>query len=236
MKRYFGRVLALPLLVGALAVLPAPATAAPFVVGTTECGDLRKVLDGTRVVWKLTGCPKLEDLLKVSQSTCGNGVVEAGEVCDTGDPFSCGTGTCVACTSCDTPTPTPTPTPSGSADCAQGELPSLARDGFEGWFGRDNVKIQDSEVHTYCFTVNGDSDRLALSVGDRTGSSQCFVHTAEYIPPSTSGWATKTDTGRDTSYTFFVRAGFLPKGVWRIRITADNNPNCADKYQVVAHY
>ena len=40
----------------------------------------------------------------------------------------------------------------------------------------------------------------------------------------------------DTSYTFFRSTSFLPKGVWRVRITAEVTPGCADKYQIVAHY
>ena len=42
-------------------------------------------------------------------------------------------------------------------------------------------------------------------------------------------------TGRDTSYAFLNFLNPLPKGVWRVKITAANTPECQDKYQVVAH-
>lgn len=124
---------------------------------------------------------------------------------------------------------------SAPSSCPQGELPHLARAGFEDWWGRDHVPIGDGQVHTYCFTVNMDTHQLALAVGDRTGKAQCFWHVAEYIPPTESGWSARVEAGRDTSYTFSLRSELLPKGVWRIRITNDVTPNCADQYQVVAH-
>ena len=130
--------------------------------------------------------------------------------------------------------PSPIPTPV-AVECAQGELPLLDPTKSQGWWGVDRVSIGDGETHTYCFTVNTDRTSLSISVIDRTNAAQCFLHTDEFIPPADSGWRTVTYGGGNTTYGFSLRSGFVPRGPWRIRITAGNTPDCADRYQVLAH-
>lgn len=64
---------------------------------------------------------------------------------------------------------------SAASSCPQGDLPHLDRAGFENWWGRDHVPIGDGQVHTYCFTVDIDTHRFELAVGDRTGAVQCSL-------------------------------------------------------------
>ncbi|HZR83333.1 MAG TPA: hypothetical protein VFD92_19720 [Candidatus Binatia bacterium] len=197
--------------------------------------------------WKLTGCAPLEAVVKTpAPNQCGNAILDPGEVCDPGEPEACnGQPTkCINCLTCSgtgaTPTPapgsTPTPINTGSADCPQGELPPLNREGFDGWRGIDGVQIADGQTHTYCYTLSQNTTRLVMSVGDRTGATQCFEHTAEYIPPAGSGMSSKRGGGVNSSYTFLNIGAPLPQGVWRIRITAAVNPDCADRYQVIVHF
>ncbi len=132
-------------------------------------------------------------------------------------------------------TPPPPPSAVTTADCPQGELPHLARSGFEAWFGRDNVAIEPGATHTYCFTLNETWYRIAFAVGDRTGSNQCFTHVAKYIPPTGSGWETRHGDGTNSAAEYQSRGRSVPMGVWRIEITAGTERQCANKYQVVAH-
>ena len=137
------------------------------------------------------------------------------------------------------PTPTPTPTPV-AVECAQGEIPPARGGvftGFEGWYGRDRVFIADGETHTWCFTVNVDTWRVALSVADRTGAAQCFWHTAEFIPPPNSDLKSRGGSGNNSATEWqWPDHRNIPKGTYGIRITASPMPGCTDLYQITAHY
>ena len=244
----WGRLLVLPAALVSLMLAAQGAQAAPFVVGSTTCGTLNKVKNSDgKIVWKVIGCTPLDNLVGQQQSgNCGNGVIDAGEVCDPGDPFTCngvGPSACSNCTSCGGggPTPTPTRTVGGtstpSGDCSKGNVPLYNKPGFEDWYGMDNVGIDPGQTDTWCFPLNVTQNRLVMNVGDNTGAAQCFSHTADYIPPAGSGWSDVlydrfvTNSGN----TFLSFGAPLPQGVWRIRITAADNPDCNMKYQIKIH-
>jgi len=134
------------------------------------------------------------------------------------------------------PTPVATPTPA-PADCPQGELPKLNKPGFETWYGRESVPIGPGDVHVWCFTLTQDVHKLEFAVGDKTGAAQCFWHTAEYLPPKGAVTVRPPgpQSGRDTSYAFLNTVQLLPKGTWRIKVTAEHHPPCVARYQVVGH-
>lgn len=251
----WGRLLVLPAALVSLMLVSQGAQAAPFVVGSTTCGTLNKTRDANtgKVVWKVVGCTPLDNLIGQQSGSCGNGQIDTGEVCDTGDPFTCngaGPASCTNnCTTCSgvviTPTPTgtrPTPTPP-PGDCNKGNVPLYNKPGFEDWYGMDNVGIDPGATDTWCFPVNsttcsgGPCTRLVMNVGDNTGAAQCFSHTADYIPPANSGWSDVlydrfvTNSGN----TFLSFGAPLPQGVWRIRITAADNTDCNMKYQIKVH-
>lgn len=242
----WGRLLVLPAALVTL-MLAQTAQAAPFVVGSTTCGTLNKVrnIDG-KVAWKVIGCTPLDNLVGQQTGSCGNGQIDAGEVCDTGDPFTCngaGPSVCVNnCTSCSGVTPTPTPVRTGGitptpGDCNKGNVPLYNKPGFEDWYGMDNVGISAGATDTWCFPLTTSLNRLVMNVGDNTGAAQCFSHTADYMPPPDSGWSDVvydrfvTNSGN----TFLSFGAPLPQGVWRIQITAANNPDCNMRYQIKIH-
>lgn len=236
MKRHWGNVLVLPVALAILALGAMAALAAPFVVGNTSCGDLKKVRTETgQVIWKLTGCAPMEDL--VQAGLCGNGVVDQGEICDTALAGSCGGETCVDCVECTsvppTPTPYPTATPTpvptgGSADCPEGEVPPLGRIEAPDWLGVEMVPLSPREVHTYCLTIGKDTDYLQINVADRSG--QCLWNRLTVYPPAGTRLSPQENESRDTSvgYSYSNLSGcalsgtckYIPRGTYIVKIEA----------------
>ena len=240
----------------ALFGLAGTALAAPLVIGGKPCGSLDKVRSGDTAVWKIDGCQPLTDLVNAAQPTptptpsslCGNGLVDAGEVCDKGDPYTClgkGPSACVnGCTSCSgstvpTPTPQPTSTPPVDASCDMGVLPPLNLDGFPGWDGVRKVSIDPGQTQTWCVNLDSVTSKWTMSVIDRTGAWQCMYHTVDYIPPVGSGLKTiswKKETTNTTATWRNWDGEALPQGTYKIRITASSSfPDCPMTYEVNAH-
>lgn len=247
MNRNWARVLVAPAMVGAIVIAAASAMAAPFVVGNTTCGDMRKVrnTDGS-VSWKLTDCAPLEDL--IAAGSCGNGKVDQGEFCDTALASSCGTGdTCVACASCTsgpTPTPVPTgtprPTTSNSGECAEGTLPITSNPAFPGWRAREKVGIAPGETHVYCVPV-GTTNIVSFNVAEES-SDQCdWFRLTVTPPPSDDLRATeRSDTQRDPIVTYNYKVtrdnSPLPAGTWLVTVeSVTRDLSCNGKYSVFAH-
>ncbi|MBU6178848.1 MAG: hypothetical protein KGR69_04250 [Verrucomicrobia bacterium] len=241
----------------ALLGLPAVALALPLVIDGKPCGDLSKERSESGSVWSIKGCQPLSDLVSGAVPTptptpvagkCGNGIVDAGEVCDKGDTYTCGgkgSSACVNnCTSCNgstvpTPTPKPTATPGVDPECADGYLPPFGQAGFDGWLGLRKVQIEPGETQTFCAQLNEDLSAFTMMVVDFTGAAQCFYHLAEFIPPTGSGLASKKTSSPAIISTLTFRnwnGTLLPKGTWKLRVSASPDyPNCPMAYQLTAH-
>lgn len=239
----------------ALLGLPVAASALPLVIDGKPCGSLNKVRnDQGTSVWAIDNCAPLSALVNPPLPTptpppptsCGNAIVDPGEVCDWGDPYTCGgkgSAACVSnCKSCNgvaTPTPVPTATPPPlDGECNMGSLPPLAYEGFPGWFGFRKVAIDPGETHGWCVNLQTNTTSWTMSLVDRTGAYQCFYHTVDYVPPAGSGLTAKRWTTEVTSSTATFRTwdgSFLPKGVYKIRLKASASyPNCPMNYEVTA--
>jgi len=241
----------------ALLGLPVAALALPLVIDGKPCGDLSKERAEAGSVWSIKGCQPLTDLVNGAVPTptpppstlCGNGIVDPGEVCDTGDTYTCGgkgSSACVSnCTSCNgstapTPTPKPTSTPSPvDPECNMGELPPFDFAGAVGWLGIRKVGIKPGETHTWCVPLTSNVRAWTMSIGDYSGAWQCAYHSAQYIPPAGSGLATQSTSQETINSVGNFRAplgSYLPTGTWKIRLTASSAyPDCPMAYQVTAH-
>lgn len=254
MKRFLSKFGGLAAVVVGLGALAGSAFALPLTIDGKACGSLSKVrTTGGGSAWAIEGCAPLSALVSnpsptptPAPSQCGDGIINTGEVCDRGDPYTCGgkgSSACINnCTSCNgtaTPTPIPTATPPISdAECDMGTLPPLGVDGFPGWFGYRKISIDPGETHGWCVNLATDTTSWTMSLVDRTGAYQCFYHTAEYIPPVGSNLAAKKWTSEVTSSTATFRTwdgSLLPKGIYKIRLKASSSyPNCPMNYEITA--
>jgi hypothetical protein len=253
MNRFFRSSLVVPVALTMLLVGVAYVAAAPFKVGQTTCGALGKTKDTNgNVTWAVMGCPELEKALLEQRLTCGDGVVDPNEQCDTGgitkvDREHCGGTTpfcagdvcrCVATVDA-TPTPTPgpgtptpafTPPPTPPAACPFGELP------FDSGLGGKGVQKRrfstEGESQTYCYTVTSSSP-TAIQFKFAADTGTCMWDNLTVVPPPNAGVSTQTSafglTGGIT-YRFVPN----PAGTWLVTITDSTDTVCVGTYRLYA--
>lgn len=122
--------------------------------------------------------------------------------------------------------------------CDMGDLPPLRLDGFPGWLGLRRVSIAHGATQTWCVKLEENVKSWKLAIVDRTGASQCFYHSAEFIPPTGSGLDSKSGRGGSTgtALTFRSQDEYLPRGTWRVKVTAsDQYPTCNMQYEITVH-
>jgi hypothetical protein len=216
------------------------AVAAPFQVGQTTCGTLSKTRDQLgNVQWTVSGCPELEKAI-LEQQTCGDGILDMNEQCDTGptaglDPVNCTDPTKPFCQSCHcvaqiisaTPTPTPTVTPSGSPGaCPLGELPSNPNLGGRGVQKRRFSTVGESQ--TYCFTVTSTAP-VSLIFRYAADTGTCMWDSLRVTPPAGSGAVPSSSdpSGAGLTGNVTYRSVPNPAGTWILTITDLSDGNCA---------
>jgi hypothetical protein len=235
MNRFSGWSLCVPAALVMLQWSSLSAVAAPFQVGQTTCGTLNKVSDQFGVHWAVNGCPELEKAI-LEQQTCGDGILDMNEQCDTGatsglDPVNCTDPTKPYCQSCHcvaqiisaTPTPTPTVTPSGSPGaCPFGELPFDANLGGKGVQKRRFSS--EGESQTYCYTVTS-TNATAIQFKFAADTGTCMWDDLTVVPPPNSGVAAQTSAfGLTGGVTY--RSVPNPAGTWLVTITDSTDTVC----------
>jgi hypothetical protein len=238
MNRFSGWSFVVPAALVMLLCSSMSASAAPFQVGQTTCGTLSKVRDQTGAVnWVVTGCPELEKAI-LEQQTCGDGILDMNEQCDTGptaalDPVNCTDPLKPYCQSCHcvaqiisaTPTPTPTVTPSGSPGaCPFGELPPGSGN-FVG--GRAVTKRRFGTVgesQTYCFTVTSTAP-VSVLFHFAADTGTCMWDNLTITPPPNSGIVTSS-SGAGLTGGVTYRSVPNPAGTWLVTITDLSGGSC----------
>lgn len=223
-------------------LLAVSAGAAPFVVGTTPCGELKKVSTATGMQWQVSGCPELEKAINL-QRTCGDGVVDPNEDCDTNgvsgfsadcksvDKPYCDASLC-RCIPVPTGTPTPTPTPIVSrtptplpGSCPNGELGWYP--GYEGQFYGIVGRLDVGGTLTFCHTITAPLRQLKFSWG--TQGNTCLSARLQLTPPAGSGLQpVLTDYNANSSYSYFG----APAGTYLVQVQANPDVNCSNGFRL----